>query len=105
MPSGDVTYFCEYYGRYFLIGYYLSEIENLLLLTEGAKGNIRFDRLNETYNCCVRGRLVASLCGTRLSKKFFVGFHMARDLSRLRRSRSAALRPKKDRSACLEVEV
>ena len=30
MPSGDVTYFCEY-GRYFLIGFYLSEIENLLL--------------------------------------------------------------------------
>ena len=53
MPSGDVTYFCEY-GRYFLIGYYLSEIENLLLLTESAKGNIRFDRLNETYNYCVK---------------------------------------------------
>ena len=51
MPSGDVTHFCEY-GRYFLIGYYLSEIENLL--TERAKGNIRFDLLNETYNCCVK---------------------------------------------------
>ena len=51
MSSGDVTYFCEY-GRYFLIGYYLSELENLLLLTERAKENIRFDRLNETYNCC-----------------------------------------------------
>ena len=52
MPSGDVTYFCEH-GRYFLIGYYLSEIEKLLLLTERAKENIRFDRLNEIYNCCV----------------------------------------------------
>ena len=30
----------------------------------------------------------------RLSKKSFVGFHMARDLLRLRRSRSAASRPK-----------
>ena len=41
---------------------------------------------------------------TRLSKKSFVGFYMARDadLSRLRRSRSAALRPKKVRSARLE---
>ena len=31
-------------------------------------------------------------------QKSFVGFHMARDLSRLRRSRSAASRPKKARS-------
>ena len=30
MPFGDVTYFCEH-GRYFSIGFYLSEIENLLL--------------------------------------------------------------------------
>ena len=36
MLSGDVTYFCEY-GRYFLIGFYLSDIENLLLLAERAK--------------------------------------------------------------------
>ena len=36
MLSGDVIYFCEY-GRYFLIGFYLSEIENLLLLAERAK--------------------------------------------------------------------
>ena len=41
----------------------------------------------------------------RLSKKSFVGFHMARDLSRLRRSRSAASRPQKARSARQEVEV
>ena len=40
--SGDVTHFCEY-GRYFLIGYYLSQIENLLLLAERAKENIRFE--------------------------------------------------------------
>ena len=53
MPSCDVAYFCEY-GRYFLIGYYLSEIENPSLFTERAKENIRFDRLNETYNCCVK---------------------------------------------------
>ena len=39
---GDVTHFCEY-GRYFLIGYYLSQIENLLLLAERAKENIRFE--------------------------------------------------------------
>ena len=36
MSSGDVTYFCEY-GKFFLIGFYLSEIENLLLLAERAK--------------------------------------------------------------------
>ena len=42
MPSGDVTYFCEY-DRYFLIGYYLSVIENLLLLAESAKENVRFE--------------------------------------------------------------
>ena len=30
MPFGDVTYFCEH-GRYFSIGFYLSEIQNLLL--------------------------------------------------------------------------
>ena len=36
MLSGDVTYFCEY-SRYFLIGFYLSEIENLLLLAQRAK--------------------------------------------------------------------
>ena len=42
MLSGDVTYFCEY-GRYFLICYYLSEIENLLLLAKRAKDNIRFE--------------------------------------------------------------
>ena len=33
MWSGDVTYFGEY-GRYFLIGYHVSEIESLLLLAE-----------------------------------------------------------------------
>ena len=59
MSSCDVTYFCQY-GRYFLIGYYLSEIENLLLLTERAKENIRFDGLNETYNCCVKRDLKVS---------------------------------------------
>ena len=37
----------------------------------------------------------------RLSKKSFVGFHMAR----LRRSRSAASRPKKARSARQEVDL
>ena len=42
MLSGDVAYFCEY-GRYFLIGFYLSKIENLLLLPERAKENIRFE--------------------------------------------------------------
>ena len=42
MLSGDVTYFCEY-GRYFLICYYLSEIENLLLLAKRAKDNIQFE--------------------------------------------------------------
>ena len=42
MLSGDVTYFCEY-GRYFLICYYLSEIENLLLLAKRATDNIRFE--------------------------------------------------------------
>ena len=42
MLSGDVTYFCEY-GRYFLICYYLSEIENLLLLAKRAEDNIRFE--------------------------------------------------------------
>ena len=36
MSSGDVTYFCEY-GKFFLIGFYLSEIENLLLLADRAK--------------------------------------------------------------------
>ena len=41
----------------------------------------------------------------RLSKKSFVGFHMVRDLSRLRRSRSAASRPKKARSARQEVDL
>ena len=59
MPSGDVTYFCEY-GWYFVIGYYLFEIEKLLLLTERTKENIRFDRLNETYNCCVERDLKVS---------------------------------------------
>ena len=33
----DVTYFCEY-GRYFLIGYYVSELENFLLLAGRATG-------------------------------------------------------------------
>ena len=42
MLSGDVTFFCKY-GRYFLIGYYLSEIENLLLLAERTKQNILFE--------------------------------------------------------------
>ena len=42
MLSVDVTYFCEY-GRYFLICYYRSEIENLLLLAKRAKDNIRFE--------------------------------------------------------------
>ena len=42
MLSGEVTYYCEC-GRYFLIGYYLSKIENLLLLAERAKGNVRFE--------------------------------------------------------------
>ena len=36
MPFGDATYFCEH-GRYFSIGFYLSEIENLLLLAQRAK--------------------------------------------------------------------
>ena len=39
MSSGNVTYFCEY-GRYFLIGYYVCELDNLLLLAEHAKENI-----------------------------------------------------------------
>ena len=42
MLSGDVTNFCEY-GRYFLICYYRSEKENLLLLAKRAKDNIRFE--------------------------------------------------------------
>ena len=42
MLSGDMSYFCEY-GRYFLIGYYLSKINNFLLLAECAKGNIGFE--------------------------------------------------------------
>ena len=42
MLSGEITYFCNY-GRYFLIGYYLSEIENLLLLAEHTKENIQFE--------------------------------------------------------------
>ena len=42
MLSGDFTYFWEY-GRYFLICYYLSEIENLLLLAKRAKDNIQFE--------------------------------------------------------------
>ena len=42
----------------------------------------------------------------RLSKKSFVGFYMARDdLSRLRRSQTAASRPKKARSAHQEVDL
>ena len=39
----------------------------------------------------------------RLSKKSFVGFHM--DLSQLRRSRSAASRPNKARSARQEIDL
>ena len=31
MLSGDISHFCKY-GRYFLIGYYLSETDKLLLL-------------------------------------------------------------------------
>ena len=50
MLSGDISHFCKY-GRYFLIGYYLSETDKLLLLAERAKENIRFensvDRLNK----------------------------------------------------------
>ena len=42
MLSGDVMYYCKC-GRYFPIGYYLSKIENLLLLAERAKGNIWFE--------------------------------------------------------------
>ena len=42
MLSGDISYFCEY-DRYFLIGYYLSKINNFLLLAECAKGNIGFE--------------------------------------------------------------
>ena len=42
MLSGDVTWFCEY-GRYFLIGYHLFEIENPLLLADRAKETIRFE--------------------------------------------------------------
>ena len=42
MLSGEVTYYCEF-SWYFLIGYYLSKIENLLLLAERAKGNVRFE--------------------------------------------------------------
>ena len=44
--------------------------------------------------------------GYRLSKKSFIGFHMAQELSRLRRSRSAAPPPKlKARSARQEVDL
>ena len=39
MPSGDVIYFCEYDW----LNNYLSVIENLLLLAESAKENIRFE--------------------------------------------------------------
>ena len=42
MLFGEVTYYCKC-GRYFLIGYYLSKIENFLSLAERAKGNIRFE--------------------------------------------------------------
>ena len=51
-------------------------------------------------------KLPSHLLSFRLSKKSFVGFHMARDdLLRLRRSRSAASRPKKARSTRQEVDL
>ena len=70
MSSGDVTYFCKYmYGRYFLIGYYLSKIENLLLLAESSKENIRFEIVltsyNKTNNCCVKHDLRLSSLFTK----------------------------------------
>ena len=63
MLSSEVTYYYKY-GRYSLIGYHFSKIENLLLLAECGKENIRFvDRLNVTNNnyCCVKCDLRASL--------------------------------------------
>jgi len=44
MPSGDVTYFCEY-GRYFLIGYCLNfrNRKPFTIQAESAKENIRFE--------------------------------------------------------------
>ena len=42
----------------------------------------------------------SGLSRRKLSQKSFVGFHMPRDLSRLRRSQSAASRPNKARSTC-----
>ena len=60
MLSGNVTYFCEY-GRYFLIGYYLSKINNFLLLVECTKGNMGFDRISETNDCCVKRDLRVNL--------------------------------------------
>ena len=57
-----VAHFCEY-GRYFLIGYYLSETGNLLLLAERTKENIQFSvvMLNQTNNCCVKRDLRVNL--------------------------------------------
>ena len=49
MLSGDLTYFCKY-GRYFLIGYYLSKTENLLLLAECAYENIWFENSVDMLN-------------------------------------------------------
>ena len=43
MSSVDVTYFCKY-GRYFLIGSSLIEIDNHFLLVELAKTDIPFRR-------------------------------------------------------------
>ena len=42
MLSSEVTYYYKY-GRYFLIGYHFYKIENLLLLAECGRENIRFD--------------------------------------------------------------
>lgn len=42
MLSGEINYFCNY-DRYFLIGYNLSEKENLLLLAKHTKENIQFE--------------------------------------------------------------
>ena len=42
MLFGDITFFCKY-GRYFLIGYYLSKKIKLLSVAERTEQNIRFE--------------------------------------------------------------
>ena len=68
------------------------DIDECAKNTHKCGANVYCNNTKGGYNC------------TRLSKKSFVGFHMA-DLSRLCRSRSAASRPNKARSARQEVDL